>query len=57
MAPPKSRPFEAGEGPPVLMVHDGGNLASGWAPLVPHLSGFGLIIPDRPGCGLAGFVG
>lgn len=51
-----ARYLEAGEGPPVLMVHGGGGLASGWTPLIPHLPGFRLIIPDRPGCGLTGLV-
>lgn len=50
------RYFEVGEGPPVLLVHGGGGLASGWTPLIPHLPGFRLIIPDRPGCGLTGLV-
>lgn len=50
------RYFEVGEGPPVLVVHGGGGIASGWTPLVPHLPGFRLIIPDRPGCGLSGLV-
>ena len=52
----ETRYFEVGEGPPVLMVHGGGALASGWTPLIPHLRGFRLIIPDRPGCGLTGLV-
>lgn len=51
-----ARYFEVGTGPPVLVVHGGGGLASGWIPLIPHLPGFRLIIPDRPGCGLTEYV-
>lgn len=48
--------LEVGQGPPVLMVHGGGGLGSGWGPLIPLLEGYRLIIPDRPGFGLTEFV-
>lgn len=48
----EGRYLEAGQGPPVLMVHGGGGLGADWASLMPHLSGYRLIAPDRPGFGL-----
>jgi pimeloyl-ACP methyl ester carboxylesterase len=50
------RYLEVGEGPPVVMMHGGGGLGAGWAPLVPYLPGFRLILPDRPGFGLTELV-
>lgn len=49
------RYLTVGEGPPVVLVHGGGGLGSGWAPLVPHLDGFRLYLLDRPGFGLTDF--
>jgi pimeloyl-ACP methyl ester carboxylesterase len=43
--------LERGEGPPLVLLHGGGGLAAGWAPLLARLSGHRLIAPDRPGCG------
>lgn len=51
-----ARYLEVGSGPPVLMVHGGGGLGSAWTPMVPHLEGYRLIVPDRPGFGLSEFV-
>jgi pimeloyl-ACP methyl ester carboxylesterase len=46
--------IEAGEGPPILLVHGGLGEAFQWAPLFPQLaSGYRLIAIDRPGHGLA----
>ncbi len=39
------RVLEAGEGPPLLLVHGSGMTASTWAPLMPHLAGYRLIAP------------
>ena len=50
------RYLEAGDGPPLVLLHGGGGLGAGWAPLMVHLSGFRLIAPDRPGFGLTEFV-
>lgn len=47
------RVLEAGEGPPLLLVHGGGMSASTWAPLMPHLPGHRLIAFDLPGFGLS----
>ncbi len=52
----QGRYLEVGQGPPVLMMHGGGGLGAGWAPLIPHLGGFRLIAPDRPGFGLTDYV-
>jgi len=52
--PPLSvRVLEAGEGPPLLLVHGSGMSASTWAPLMPHLPGHRLIAVDLPGFGLS----
>ncbi|MBI2237121.1 MAG: alpha/beta hydrolase [Actinobacteria bacterium] len=50
--PLRVRVIEAGEGPPVLLVHGGGCVAALWAPLMAELRGVHLIGVDRPGCGL-----
>ena len=47
------RVLEAGDGPPALLLPGLGGVAAAWAPLLPHLNGFRLIAPDRPGCGLS----
>jgi pimeloyl-ACP methyl ester carboxylesterase len=47
------RVLEAGDGPPLLLVHGSGMSASTWAPLLPHLAGFRLIALDLPGFGLS----
>jgi pimeloyl-ACP methyl ester carboxylesterase len=47
------RVLEAGEGPPLLLVHGSGMSASTWAPLMPHLPGHRLIALDLPGFGLS----
>jgi pimeloyl-ACP methyl ester carboxylesterase len=47
------RVLEAGEGPPVLLVHGSGMTASTWAPLIPDLAGHRLILLDLPGFGLS----
>jgi pimeloyl-ACP methyl ester carboxylesterase len=52
----RARYLEVGSGPTVLMVHGGGALGSAWTPLVPHLPGYRLVIPDRPGFGLSELI-
>ncbi len=47
------RVLEAGEGPPLLLVHGSGMSASTWAPLMAHLPGRRLIAVDLPGFGLS----
>jgi pimeloyl-ACP methyl ester carboxylesterase len=47
------RVLEAGDGPPLLLVHGSGMSASTWAPLLPHLAGRRLIAFDLPGFGLS----
>ena len=47
------RVLEAGDGPPVLLVHGSGMSASTWAPLLPYLAGYRLIAVDLPGFGLS----
>ncbi len=44
---------EVGEGPTVLLVHGASNGGTSWASLVAQLSGFHLVLLDRPGCGLS----
>ena len=45
--------LEVGSGDPLLLVH-GGGVAAQWAPLVSRLAPhFRLVIPDKPGAGLA----
>jgi pimeloyl-ACP methyl ester carboxylesterase len=52
--PPVSvRVLEAGNGPPLALVHGSGMSASTWAPLIPHLSAHRLIAVDLPGFGLS----
>ncbi|MBI2917492.1 MAG: alpha/beta hydrolase [Chloroflexi bacterium] len=48
----RARVIEVGSGPPVLFVHGGGGVASGWVPLLPELKGYRILAVDRPGCGL-----
>src|SRR5258707_1963613 len=45
------RPFEGGEGPPLLLVHGFGGAAWNFSELAPLLPGRRLIIPDLPGHG------
>jgi pimeloyl-ACP methyl ester carboxylesterase len=47
------RVLEAGEGPPLLLVHGSGMSASTWAPLMPHLPNHRLVALDLPGFGLS----
>jgi pimeloyl-ACP methyl ester carboxylesterase len=47
------RVLEAGDGPPLLLVHGSGMSASTWAPLLPCLAGYRLIALDLPGFGLS----
>jgi len=47
------RVLETGEGPHVVLVHGSGSLASGWAPILPHLAGRRAIAVDLPGFGLS----
>ena len=47
------RVLEAGEGPPLLLVHGSGMSASTWAPVMAHLPGHRLIALDLPGFGLS----
>ncbi|MBI4338076.1 MAG: alpha/beta hydrolase [Chloroflexi bacterium] len=50
--PLRARVIEVGSGPPVLFVHGGGGVASGWVPLLAEMKGFRIFVVDRPGCGL-----
>src|SRR3989475_4656356 len=46
--------IEAGEGPPLVLIHGGLGEAGGWAPILTLLAGhFHLYAPDRPGHGLS----
>src|ERR1700761_3146038 len=47
------RVLEAGDGPPLVLVHGSGMSASTWAPLMPYLSTNRLIAFDLPGFGLS----
>jgi pimeloyl-ACP methyl ester carboxylesterase len=47
------RVLEAGDGPPLVLVHGSGTSASTWAPLMPHLGTHRLIALDLPGFGLS----
>src|SRR5581483_6621610 len=47
------RVLEAGDGPPLLLVHGSGMSASTWAPLMAHLRTFRLLALDLPGFGLS----
>ena len=47
------RVLEAGEGPPLVLVHGSGMSASTWAPLMPYLGSYRLIGFDLPGFGLS----
>jgi pimeloyl-ACP methyl ester carboxylesterase len=52
--PPLSvRALEAGDGPPLVLVHGSGMSASTWAPLMPYLRANRLIAFDLPGFGLS----
>lgn len=52
--PPVSvRVLEAGDGPPLVLVHGSGMSASTWAPLMPYLETYRLIALDLPGFGLS----
>ena len=45
--------LEAGDGPPLLLVHGSGMSAATWAPLMPYLGTHRLIAFDLPGFGLS----
>ena len=47
------RVLEAGEGPPLVLVHGSGMSASTWAPLMPYLGTRHVIAFDLPGFGLS----
>lgn len=47
------RVLEAGDGPPLVLVHGSGMSGSTWAPLMPYLKTFRLIALDLPGFGLS----
>jgi pimeloyl-ACP methyl ester carboxylesterase len=47
------RVIEAGNGPPLVLVHGSGMSASTWAPLMPYLGPRRLIAFDLPGFGLS----
>ena len=47
------RVLEAGDGPPLVLVHGSGMSASTWAPLMPWLGTHRLIAFDLPGFGLS----
>jgi pimeloyl-ACP methyl ester carboxylesterase len=47
------RVLEAGDGPPLVLVHGSGMSASTWAPLMPYLTTYRLIAFDLPGFGLS----
>jgi pimeloyl-ACP methyl ester carboxylesterase len=51
--PAAVRVVEAGDGPPLVLVHGSGMSASTWAPLMPHLGNHRLIAFDLPGFGLS----
>ena len=44
---------ELGDGPPVVLVHGASAAGASWVNLTKHLTGFRLILLDRPGCGLS----
>jgi pimeloyl-ACP methyl ester carboxylesterase len=45
--------FEAGSGPPLVMLHGTGTAGYSLLPLWDHLEGVRAIVPDRPGNGLS----
>jgi 2-hydroxy-6-oxonona-2,4-dienedioate hydrolase len=47
------RVIEAGDGPPLVLVHGSGMSGSTWAPLMPYLERHRLIAFDLPGFGLS----
>jgi pimeloyl-ACP methyl ester carboxylesterase len=47
------RVLEAGDGPPLVLVHGSGMSASTWAPLMPYLTTYRLVAFDLPGFGLS----
>src|ERR1700761_6514924 len=47
------RVLEAGDGPPLVLVHGSGMSATTWAPVMPHLGARRLIAFDLPGFGLS----
>jgi pimeloyl-ACP methyl ester carboxylesterase len=51
--PLRVRVLEAGEGPPLVLVHGSGTLGSTWAPMLPHLRSRRAIAVDLPGFGLS----
>jgi 2-hydroxy-6-oxonona-2,4-dienedioate hydrolase len=49
----KARLLEIGKGEPLLLLAGGPNVAATFAPLLPELAGFRLLLLDRPGTGLS----
>jgi pimeloyl-ACP methyl ester carboxylesterase len=47
------RVLEAGDGPPIVLVHGSGMSASTWAPFMPYLGSHRLVAFDLPGFGLS----
>ncbi len=47
------RAQEAGQGPPLLLIHGGATGGASWAHLVARLPDYRCIVIDRPGCGLS----
>jgi pimeloyl-ACP methyl ester carboxylesterase len=47
----RTRVFEGGEGPPLLLIHGYGGAAWNFEPMAPLLTGRRLIVPDLPGHG------
>jgi pimeloyl-ACP methyl ester carboxylesterase len=51
--PLRVRVLEVGEGPPLVLIHGSGMLASTWAPLLPYLNKWRVLAADLPGFGLS----
>ena len=49
----KARLLDIGQGDPLLFLAGGPNVAATFAPLLPELSGFRLLLLDRPGTGVS----
>ncbi len=49
--------IEVGSGEPLLLLHGGNGVGAHWIPLMTRLTGWRMLVPDRPGCGLTdGFL-